>query len=84
MTNEKTEPTWYLLFDGTSIDGMGPASYHGRTTDPTKAYLHKKNCDNNPYSVGYVVVVTEDQHRRVFRDAELGGQTTDYPRPEMP
>lgn len=59
---------WYLLFDGTSVDGRGPATYCGRTTDQTIARFHKKNCDNDFYSVGYVVVVTDDQHCRVFDD----------------
>ena len=50
--------TEYLLFDGTSVDGRGHASYTGRTTNPVKALNHYQRC-MNPYSTGYVIILTD-------------------------
>lgn len=60
MDDDLTE-TWYLLFGGSSADGRGPGEYQGRTTDREIALRHFKECKNNPYSVGYVLVVTDDR-----------------------
>jgi hypothetical protein len=57
---------WYLLFDGTSVDGTGPGKYIGRTTDYEEARKHYKKCEHNPYSVGKVVIVTDTRHDRAW------------------
>lgn len=73
MANE----TWFLLFDGESPDGRGSANYAGRTTDVKKAVWHFRKISGNPYSTGYVQIVTdntyqratEEQMRRLFKEA---------------
>jgi hypothetical protein len=51
---------WYLLFDGTSVDGSGHGCYVGRTTDPEVAKAHFEKCRSDPYNVGDVQIVTDD------------------------
>jgi hypothetical protein len=60
--------TWYLLFAGTTADGMGDANYSGRTTDKSIAKKHWDECRSNPYSVGKVIAVTDIKHRRIIFD----------------
>lgn len=55
------EPTWYLLYGGTSEDGRGHPRYCGRTTDMSKAAKHFAECESNPYSIGEVRIITETQ-----------------------
>ena len=59
--------TWFLLFDGSSADGCGPAKYLGRTTDKSEALEHYKKCEANPYSTGYVTIVTDEVCTRADR-----------------
>lgn len=54
----KTEPTWYLLYGGSSEDGRGPGVYGGRTTSVNVALYHAKKIDS-PYSTGYIQAVTD-------------------------
>lgn len=54
-------PRWFLLFDGSSADGMGPGQYAGRTDDPDVARAHHEKIRANPYSTGYVEVVEDDR-----------------------
>lgn len=61
-------PTWYLLFDGTSVDGRGEGRYIGRTTDPEKAKRHYQKCSENPYSVGHVAIVTDTTMERAWQN----------------
>jgi hypothetical protein len=63
---------WYLLFDGTSVDGMGEGKYTGRTTDKAVARKHFSKCKNNPYSVGKVIVVTDTSYNRVMSLSDIG------------
>jgi hypothetical protein len=58
--------TWYLLFAGTSVDGMGDGNYVGRTTDKSVAKTHWDECRSNPYSVGKVIAVTDTNHKRII------------------
>lgn len=51
--------TWYLLYDGTSVDGRGDPKYIGRTLSEEDAIAHNNRCKTNPYSTGKVVIVTE-------------------------
>lgn len=60
----KTEPTWYLLYGGSSEDGRGPGVYEGRTTDVSVALKHHKKIDS-PYSTGYITAVTDTICRNV-------------------
>lgn len=72
-----SEPTWFLLYGGTSEDGAGPGVYVGRTTDPKVATNHNRNIKRDPYSTGYVLVVTDTQCRRAWSSESFsagGGQ----------
>ena len=62
--------TWYLLYAGTTADGMGEGNYCGRTTDKEIAKKHWDECKSNPYSVGKVIAVTDTKHRRIVFDYE--------------
>jgi hypothetical protein len=63
--------TWYLLFGGTSVDGAGPAKYCGRTVFRDIAQRHFLESSGDPYSVVYVVKVTDAEHLRGTRMGEL-------------
>lgn len=52
---------WYLLYGGSSEDGCGPGKYVGRTVDVFVAAKHYIKISKNPYSTGYVKVVTDDE-----------------------
>lgn len=62
---------WYLLYDGESVDGMGKPDYLTRTTDKKVALEHYKKCKENPYSIGKVVVITDDKQYMVFMKSDL-------------
>lgn len=51
--------TWFLLFSGQSCDGRGQPTYMTRTEDVKTAKKHYKECKANPYSFGYVAIVTD-------------------------
>lgn len=59
--------TWYLLYGGQSVDGMGEGQYIGRTTDANKAMAHYIKCDKNPYSTGKVMIVNDTKIERAYR-----------------
>lgn len=63
---ETVNETWYLLYDGDSVDGMGHAKYAGRTCIFVDALSHYLKCKNNPYSTGYVEIVTDYKLERMF------------------
>ena len=67
MRKKMTE-TWYLLYDGTSVDGMGDGNYCGRTTDKSVARKHYDESKSNPYSIGKVIAVTDTSHRTIAFD----------------
>lgn len=50
---------WYLLYEGTSVDGMGRGSYCGRTTDYYVAKAHHDKHHDNPYSTSGVKAFTD-------------------------
>lgn len=52
---------WYLLYGGESADGRGEGIYKGRTLDPEVAHTHLLSIVDNPYSIGKVVIVTDDK-----------------------
>ena len=51
---------WFLLYDGTSVDGRGNPHYAGRTLDVKVAKDHLRKCMRDPYSIGNVRVVTDE------------------------
>lgn len=68
---EEREATWFLLYGGTSADGAGPGKYVGRTTDPEVARAHHHEVKNDPYSTGYVEIVTDSTCRRAWSADEI-------------
>ena len=67
--------TWFLLYGGTSEDGRGDGRYIGRTTDVLAAYKHYRDCAENPYSVGKVVIVTDKGMETAGRSTKWGALT---------
>lgn len=65
MNTDATNQPWFLLYGGSSEDGLGPGIYIGRTTDEAVARKHAEECSKNPYSTGYVNVVTDDKILRL-------------------
>lgn len=57
----KDEGDWYLLYDGSSVDGRGDPTYKGRTKSKKKAIKHFKEVKSSPYSCGRVVIVNDDK-----------------------
>lgn len=59
--------TWYLLYDGYSVDGMGRPKYIGRTYDKAEAMEHALKCSKDPYCTGHTMCVTDTTtyHMRV-------------------
>lgn len=55
---------WFLLYGGESVDGAGEGKYIGRTTDKEKARRHYLKCEENPYSIGEVIIVTDTSEKR--------------------
>ena len=55
---------WFLLFGGSSADGLGPGVFVGRTTVPAEAERHYRMVRRDPYSTGYVVIVSDDSYVR--------------------
>jgi hypothetical protein len=54
---------WYLLFDGTSVDGSGEGKFVKRTTDKAEAAKHYKKVRKSPYSTGKVMLVNDFDFR---------------------
>ena len=55
---------WFLLYDGSSADGRGPGRYYGRTTSAKKAKQHFEEVYNDPYSTGYVMIISDKKEER--------------------
>ncbi len=68
-----TEPTWYILYDGLSVDGRGDPDFYKRTTDKQEAIEHWKKCKDNPYSTGKVVAYTDTKQIRIIFDYHWEG-----------
>jgi len=58
------DDAWFIMYDAESEDG-DPRGTHqdfaGRTTDPAKALKFIRDCTENPYWCGHVVVITTTQ-----------------------
>ena len=59
--------TWYLLYDGDSVDGSGEGKHVGRTCDVFAAASHYRKVSKNPHSTGYVQVITDKEVVRYSR-----------------
>lgn len=59
------EDAWYLLYGGTSADGMGPGTYLTRTYNENIAKEHAAKCAADPYSVGYTLKVNDFKVERL-------------------
>lgn len=57
---------WYLLFGGSSVDGRGEGKYIGRTLNRNEAIAHFYQCNSDPYSTGYVLIISDEVHRRAI------------------
>ena len=68
-----TEPTWYILYDGNSVDGTGSPDFYKRTTDKQEAKEHWKKCKSNPYSTGRVVAYTDTKQIRIIAEYDWEG-----------
>lgn len=55
------QPRWFLLYGGTSPDGLGQATYAGRTMNPAFAAKFAADLKTDPHSTGYVEVVTDSK-----------------------
>lgn len=58
MKNYNLPDVIFLLYGGSSADGLGPGVYEGRTADPVLAFKFWEQLVDNPYSTGSVVVIT--------------------------
>lgn len=68
MANE--DETWFILYDGTSVDGKEGGHYCGRTIDKEVAKQHYKNCLANPHNTGGVVAYTATKVVHIYRDLD--------------
>ena len=71
MTNSSSNP-WFLLYDGFSVDGTGYGEYCGRTLDKNVAKAHWNKCRSTPYSIGKVIVVTDESEWQIMFDGDWG------------
>lgn len=63
-------PIWYLLYEGTSPDGMGDPYYCGRTTKRDEAIKHFRKCKADPYSTGKVIRLTDKQETELWSESD--------------
>lgn len=56
---------WFLLYDGSSEDGMGRGEYCGRTTSYLEAKAHHDKHYGNPYSTASVTAITDKAEHRL-------------------
>lgn len=61
---------WYLIYEGSSEDGMGRGKYMCRTLDLSFAIKHLKENDS-PYFTGHVDVVSSERPIARFRPYQL-------------
>lgn len=52
-------PPIYMLYDGSSVDGMGKPDYVGRTTSKAEAREFMDRHKGSPYWIGCVKVLTD-------------------------
>lgn len=69
--NQRKSEPWFLLYDGASMDGYGPGTYIGRTTDPEQALKHFRKIEKNYRSTGGVVIITDDKEYTAWRELDF-------------
>jgi len=62
---------WYLLYDGTSADGLGQGKYCGRTLDMFTAIEHFEKVKNDPFNTGKVVKITDSEMKTIWEIADF-------------
>jgi hypothetical protein len=74
MTNTATSlpdiGTIFLLFEGSSCDGLGSAPYKTYTLDLKEAKAFFDEGHTNPYSISYVVAVNKTEHKHIIYPQE--------------
>lgn len=73
-TVEDTDSPWYLLYGGTSEDGIGQGEYEGRTRSRGKALEHYWKIKRDTYSVGRVVIYTKTEEKLVCCESDITGE----------
>ena len=64
-------PTWFLLFGGSSPDGRGDPEYVGRTLDADEARKHFLACQKDPYSKGCVKIASDKSYTRAVAELDF-------------
>ena len=59
------EPTWYLVFAGSSCDGRGEPDFNTRTTDRLEAIALYRKLVCSPYDFGHVIEVTDTAYKKL-------------------
>jgi hypothetical protein len=59
------EPTWYLVFAGSSCDGRGDPDFKGRTTDRLDAISLYRKFVCSSYDFGRIVEVTATTYKQL-------------------
>lgn len=59
------EPSWYLVFTGSSVDGRGIPEFRWRTTDKEEALKFFRTCVSTPYDFGHIAEVTDKTYTRI-------------------
>lgn len=62
---------WYILFDGQSEDGRGPAAFKRRTTSEEVAFDFFVKLQKNPFSTGFVRVYTDTKEIKLSSSEDL-------------
>lgn len=70
--------TWYILYGGQSVDGLGPGRFCGRTTDINRALEHYRSVRKNPYSTGGVRIVTDTREKMAFTESDFYSNTPQH------
>lgn len=66
---------WYLLYDGSSSDGIGWPDYVGRTTSVKVAKKHFKKCKSDRYCTGKVLIVTDTKETKASYESDFVSPT---------
>lgn len=70
---EQIPEIFFLLYDGSSADGVGSGEFYKATTLAEVAYDHFLKCKLDPYSTGKVVMVRGDKATQPWKVSEWEG-----------
>ncbi len=62
---------WFILYEGSSVDGRGHPNYFKRTLLVDEASEFLRLNEKDPYSISKVDVVTLTAHRSFYRENDL-------------